>query len=474
MKELSIYELNQKLQSAEIKSADLVSYYQSKIAESDLNAVLNTDCHAIEHASLLEKKDFENSYLAGIPYLSKALISRKDFECNAASKMLHNFKPASSATVIENLDKAKAIFMGNCNMDEFAQGSSNEYSAYGACLNPWDDSRVPGGSSGGSAAAVAANLAPFALGTDTGGSIRQPAAFCGVVGLKPSYGRISRSGVMSYASSLDTVGALCRTVDDAAIILESIASKDFRDSTTTKSKVLKYYELLKKTPSKQKFAYVKEFFESDALDNNIRRETLRFFEEIRKEGHEVEEISVREFLFANAAYYIIAKSEGSSNYGRYDGIRYGHSSEFSKNSDEVFEKSRAESFGDEVKRCIMLGAYTLSASHIDTYYFKASRVRRLIKNAFDKIFNEYDALLSPVSPSLPFKLGSIKNPVEMYLADTYTTPMSLAGVPSISIPVSLIDKLPFAIQVSTEIYTEEKTLICASILEKIASFKPLS
>ncbi|HPO06119.1 MAG TPA: Asp-tRNA(Asn)/Glu-tRNA(Gln) amidotransferase subunit GatA, partial [Candidatus Gracilibacteria bacterium] len=426
---LSILELNQKLKNHEISAKELVQEHFKVIENQDpqIGAYLNLhqDEASLETSQIDQKANFDQ-VLTGIPFANKPVISIQGRECNAASKMLAGFKPVANATVINKLQDKQAICLGNTNMDEFAQGSSTEYSAYQKTANPWDLTRVPGGSSGGSAAAVAAHEAVFALGTDTGGSIRQPAAFCGCVGFKLSYGRVSRSGVFAYASSLDTVGIFSRSTEDAALVLNSIAGRDEKDLTTSPQIVPNYLEQLK-TPRKYKLALIKEFIDHPQLDPAIKEKTRQVLEQYQKEGHQIEEVSMPELEQAVSTYFILAKSEGSTNLHRYDGIRFGHHDEQAQDLNDLFTNSRSQGFGKEVKRCIMMGTYCLSAGSYDDYYLKAAKVRRVISNSFQKVFNTYDGIICPTSPFLPFKFGEkSSDPVAMYCADMYTTPASLA------------------------------------------------
>ncbi|MBT4937471.1 Asp-tRNA(Asn)/Glu-tRNA(Gln) amidotransferase subunit GatA [Candidatus Peregrinibacteria bacterium] len=471
MPSFTIKQAHEKLKNKEISAVELTQMYLNKIKENDSNidAYLNTfEESALKKAKEIDEKgDFSNP-LTGIPYANKPIIAIKGEECNAASKILKGFKPVENATVTDKLIHSGAIALGNANMDEFAQGSSTENSAYKKTKNPHDTSRVPGGSSGGSAAAVSSGECIFSLGTDTGGSIRQPAAFCGCVGLKVSYGRVSRSGVMAYASSFDSIGHFTKNVEDSALVLESIAGNDPKDFTTPKVEVPKYSEQLESNLKGKKIAYIKEFMEHESLDPKIKENTESVLRKLEQEGAIIEEISMKELNYAIPTYYILAKAEGSTNLHRYDGIRFGHAAKDAHNINEVFSKSREEGFGDEVKRCIMLGTYTLSAGYYDAYYLKAARVRRIIKEAFDKVFEKFDAIIAPVSPFLPFKIGEkASDPLAMYAADMYTVAANLAGIPSLSIPTGTIDGLPTAVQIMGKQFNELGILQIGKKLEAL-------
>ena len=475
---LTLKEAHEKLKNGEITSEQLVNAYFERIESTDEKVDAYLSLHkerAIAKAKEIDAKgDFSNP-LTGIPYANKALIQIEGEECNAASKILKGFKPTENATVTNKLKAAGAIDLGNVNMDEFAQGSSTENSGLKITKNPWDESRVPGGSSGGSAAAVAADECIFALGTDTGGSIRQPAAFCGTVGLKVTYGRVSRSGVMAYASSFDTIGPLTKSVEDAALVLEAIAGTDKKDFTTPDVEVPKYSEMLEGDLNGKKIAVIKEFMEAESLDGDIKQATEEALEKMKSAGAEIVEVSIPELNYAIATYYLLVKSEGSTNLHRYDGIRYGQASKDAKDIDQTFTLSRSEGFGDEVKRCIMLGTYTLSAGYYDAYYKKAARVRRLIKEGFEKVFESADAIVAPVSPFFPPKIGeNTEDPLAMYLLDIYTVPANLAGIPSLSLPVARVNDLPVNIQIMGKQFDEAGILQIGKQVEDLVNFERLA
>ena len=417
--------------------------------------------------------------LAGVPIAIKDNICIDGITTTCASKMLEDFIPPYNATVIEKLLKEDAIIVGKTNMDEFAMGSSTENSAFQVTRNPWDLERVPGGSSGGSAACVAAGLAPISLGSDTGGSIRQPAAFCGVVGLKPTYGLVSRFGLIAFGSSLDQIGPFAKSVKDAALTLQVIQGDDKLDSTTNKDNIhTEYLPTLADGVKGMKVAVPKEFFKS-ALDDEIKDSLLNTIELLKSLGAEVTEISLPITEEGLSAYYIISSAEASSNLARFDGIRYGYRPKVFSSVDELMLKSRTEAFGPEVKRRIMLGTYALSSGYYDAYYNRAQKLKKKIKEEFKKVFEEYDVILSPTSPTLPFKCGEkVSDPLQMYLADIYTININLAGIPAISLPVSKSKSgLPIGLQILGPHFGEEKIFKVAYAIEqevKITTLAPIA
>ncbi|MFC3283557.1 Asp-tRNA(Asn)/Glu-tRNA(Gln) amidotransferase subunit GatA [Litchfieldella rifensis] len=379
--------------------------------------------------------------LSGLPLALKDIFCTRDVKTSCGSKMLDNFVSPYDATVVEKLKAAGTVSLGKTNMDEFAMGSSNENSFYGPVKNPWDLSAVPGGSSGGSAAAVAAGLVPAALGTDTGGSIRQPAAFCGITGLKPTYGRVSRYGIVAYASSLDQAGPMARSAEDCALLLSAIAGHDLRDSTSVARGVPDYQSELGTSLSGLKIGLPKEYF-GEGLDPAVDiavREAVKVYESL---GASVREVSLPHTHHAIPAYYVIAPAEASSNLSRYDGVRFGHRCATPADLIDLYERSRAEGFGEEVKRRIMIGTHTLSEGFFDAYYKKAQQVRRLIRQDFLDVFEDVDVLMGPASPTPAFDLGAKKDPVSMYLQDIYTIAINLAGIPGISVPVGFSTSRP--------------------------------
>jgi aspartyl-tRNA(Asn)/glutamyl-tRNA(Gln) amidotransferase subunit A len=467
------------LERGDFSSLELTEYYLDRIKKIDkeINSFITvTKDRAIDLAKASDKRRSTGetlSVLDGIPYGLKDVFCTKGIKTTAASRILNDFIPPFNSTVYNDLEEKGAILLGKTNTDEFTMGSSTETSHFGPTKNPWDRDRVPGGSSGGSAAAVAADLCTFALGTDTGGSIRQPASFTSTVGIKVSYGLISRFGVISYASSFDTIGPLTKSVEDAAIILEELSGADYYDSTTIKDKPKKYSQKILSVDSLKgkKIGLPKEFI-GQGTDNEIKNKVEETIKLIEKLDGEVEEMSLPSVEQAIAVYYILVKSEASSNLARYDGIKYGYSKvkEGGKDLslDEIYSQTRENGFGDEVKRSIMLGSYTLSAGYFDAYYKKAAQIRTKIKEEFAKALTKYDLLLTPVSPVLPFKLGeNLDDPLAMYLVDVGTTPINVAGVPAISLPVGFSKKgLPIGMQFIGGLKNEEKIIEIASLLEK--------
>ena len=438
--ELSLAELREKLDNKEVSSVELTNYFLARIKEQnpELNAFITiTEQEALEQAK--EADEFINSPgdnfpLTGIPFAAKDLFLTKGIRTTAASKILDNYIPPYDATVIAKLKEQKAVLLGKANMDQFAHGSSGETSAYGATKNPWDKTRMPGGSSSGSAAAVAAGLAPWALATETGGSIRQPASLTGVSGWKPTYGRVSRYGVAAMASSLDSMGAMATSVKDLAMIAESISGHDPKDGTTGEREVPAYSKLLDANIKGMKIGVPKEYF-VDGMEAGVREAVEKAIEEIKNLGAEIVEVSLPNTKYGSLVYAIVCPSEVSSNLARYDGIRYGHSTSEGGSLLDVYQKSRAEGFGDEAKRRIMTGTYVLSAGYYDAYYKKAQRVRRKILNEFEEVFKRVDILLAPSSPNVAQPLGNAaSDPLFGYIADQLNIPASLAGLPALSLP----------------------------------------
>jgi aspartyl-tRNA(Asn)/glutamyl-tRNA(Gln) amidotransferase subunit A len=405
--------------------------------------------------------------LTGIPTLIKDVICTKGIRTTCSSKILENFVPPYDATVIEKLKREKAIIVGKANMDEFAMGSSTEHSGLFPTHNPWDLSRVPGGSSGGSAAAVAADETIYALGSDTGGSIRQPAALCSVVGLKPTYGRVSRFGLVAFASSLDQIGPLTKDVTDCALVMNAIAGYDPRDSTSVPRPVPDYTQRLIPDIKGLRIGIPKEYF-VEGMQDQVRAASQAAINKLQELGAEIDwEVSLPHSKYALAVYYILAPSEASANLARYDGVKYGFSERDASNVIETTEKTRQFGFGTEVKRRIMLGTYALSAGYYDAYYLKAQKVRALIKQEFDKAFEKYDALVTPTSPIVPFKLGEkLEDPMQMYLTDICTLPVNIAGIPAISIPAGFADNLPIGMQIMGKPFSEEILLRIAFAYEQ--------
>ena len=448
------------VKSGKLSLVENVKHFLKSIEEQkDLNAFnfVFAD-EAIKSAKLVEQKIKNNSHgkLAGMVIAIKDVLAYKDHPLTCSSNILKNFTSLYTATVVQKLIEEDAIIIGKTNCDEFAMGSSNENSAFGNVLNPVDKKRVPGGSSGGSAVAVAANLCDVSLGTDTGGSIRQPAAFCGVYGLKPTYGRVSRFGLTAFASSFDTVGPFAKNVEDAALVMEVISGKDENDSTSDKKEIPNYSSLLSEQ-RKLKIGVPKEYF-ADGLDEEIKTAILNIVDELKLEGYEVKEVSLPMTDYTIATYYILTTAEASANLARFDGARYGFRVSEYANLKEMYLNSRTEGFGKEVKRRIMLGTYVLSSGYYDAYYRKAQKVRRLIKEDFDKVFSEVDLLITPTTPTAAFKIGEKSDdPLQMYLSDIYTTSANLAGVPGMNIPIGKnSENLPIGLQILSQRFDEEK------------------
>lgn len=412
----------------------------------------------------------ENGALLGAPIAHKDLFCTQGVLTTCGSKILHNFKAPYDATVVAKLAAAGAVSLGKLNMDEFAMGSANESSHFGAVKNPWDTSRVPGGSSGGSAAAVAAGLVPAATGTDTGGSIRQPAALTNLTGIKPTYGRVSRWGMIAYASSLDQGGPLARTAEDCALMLGAIAGFDPKDSTCVDAPVDDYLATLNQPLTGLRIGLPKEYF-GTGLDSRIADAVLAVVEQLKKLGATVKDISLPNLQHAIPAYYVIAPAEASSNLSRFDGVRFGYRCENPVNLEDLYKRSRGEGFGAEVKRRIMVGTYALSAGYYDAYYLKAQKIRRLIKNDFVGAFGEVDVILGPTTPNLAWKLGE-KNadPVSAYLEDIYTITANLAGIPGLSMPAGFIDGLPVGVQLLAPYFQEARLLNVAHQYQQVTDW----
>mgnify|MGYP005783974791 FL=1 len=475
--ELTVHELQEKLKNKEINVSDITKAYISRIdeKEKDVQAfvtVLKEEALKKSEEVQAQFDNRENNALAGIPIGIKDNINTKGIRTTCSSKMLENFISPYNATVIEKINEENMITLGKLNMDEFAMGASTEYSYFKKTKNPWNLSRVPGGSSGGSAAAVAANMVPFALGSDTGGSIRQPAAFCGVVGLKPTYGLVSRYGLVAFASSLDQIGPITKDVKDCAILLNVIAGHDEKDTTSANIEKKDYTKALKNDVKGLKIGVPKEFL-GEGINEEVKSRILEAIEEYKKLGAIVEECSLDIAKYALASYYIIACAEASSNLGRFDGIRYGYRSKNFNNIKELYKNSRSEGFGEEVKRRIILGTYVLSSGYYDAYYKKAQQVRTLVKQEFEKCFNKYDVILTPTSPTVAFEFGSkSNNPLEMYMADICTVSVNIAGVPAISIPCGVDSNgMPVGLQLIGNNFAEETILNAAYTFEQQFKFR---
>ena len=472
--ERSAKELQESLHNGELTIADLTKEAFDRVEklDGDVQAFLALNKEqATAKAAELDKVPFEErGPLFGLPIGVKDNIVTEGLETTCASKILEGFMPIYDATVVKKLQEAGMVTIGKLNMDEFAMGSSNENSAYKTTKNPWNLNHVPGGSSGASAAAVAAGEVPFSLGSDTGGSIRQPAAYCGVVGMKPTYGRVSRFGLVAFASSLDQIGPITRNVRDNALLLEALAGVDPNDSTSADIPVPNYAAALDGNIKGLKIAVPKEFL-GEGVQEAARQSVLDALEVLKGLGATVEEVSLPHSKYALAAYYILSSSEASSNLSRFDGIRYGFRAEGVKNLMELYKETRAQGFGDEVKRRIMLGTYSLSAGTYDAYYKKAQQARTLIKQDYDKIFEEYDVIVGPTAPTAAFAIGkNIDDPMTMYANDILTIPINLAGVPAISIPCGFDGDLPLGLQIIGKHFDEETIYRTAYAYEKATDF----
>lgn len=471
---LTVHELIEKMQKNELTSSQIVEAYSKRIEEKEPEVdafITKTLEDAKNKAEEIDKKE-KKSKFAGIPIGIKDNICMTGVKTTCASKMLENFVSPYDATVIEKLNSEEVISLGKLNMDEFAMGSSTENSAIKVTKNPWNLNKVPGGSSGGSAAAVAADMVPWALGSDTGGSIREPASFCGVVGLKPTYGLVSRYGLVAFASSLDQIGPITKDVTDCAMLLNLIAGHDEKDSTSANRPNEDYTKALTGDVKGIKIGVPKEFF-GEGINEEVKKSLEEAIEKYKKMGAIVEECSLDVAKYALATYYIIACAEASSNLGRFDGIRYGYRTKNYTNLKELFKNSRSEGFGPEVKRRIILGTYVLSSGYYDAYYKKAQKVRTYVRKEFEKELSKYDVLLTPVAPTTAFDIGSkTNNPLEMYLADICTVSINIAGVPAISVPCG-VDKnnMPIGMQLIGNRFDESKILNVAYSLEKEIKFR---
>lgn len=476
--ELTVHELQEKLKNKELTIKEITEAYIDRIneKEKDVQAFVTelTD-EAKKSAEEIQNK-IENGEItgefAGIPIGIKDNICTKGIKTTCSSRMLENFVSPYDATVIEKINNENMIDLGKLNMDEFAMGGSTEYSYFHPTRNPWNLNKVPGGSSGGSAAAVASNMVPWALGSDTGGSIREPASFCGVVGLKPTYGLVSRYGLVAFASSLDQIGPITKDVRDAAMLLNIIAGHDKKDTTSTNRPKVDYTKALKNDVKGLKIGVPKEFF-GEGINEEVKEQLQKAIETYKELGAEVEEFSLDIAQYSLATYYIIACAEASSNLGRFDGIRYTYRTKEFKSLKEIYKKSRSEGFGPEVKRRIILGTYVLSSGYYDAYYKKAQQVRTLVMNEFNKGFEKYDVILTPTSPTVAFDIGSkSNNPLEMYLADICTVSVNIAGLPGISIPCG-VDKegMPVGMQLIGNKFSEETILNAAYTFEQKIRFR---
>lgn len=481
MIEKSVKELSEGLQKGEFSSVEITKTYLDRIKEKDDN--INSYVTVTEEQALADAKAADERIAAGnatlwtgIPFAHKDIFCTEGVRTTCGSKMLENFVPPYDATVVSNFKAEGAVCLGKTNMDEFAMGSSNETSYFGKVINPWstDEELVPGGSSGGSAAAVAARLAPIATATDTGGSIRQPASLCGLTGLKPTYGRVSRYGMIAFASSLDQGGPMARTAEDAAMMLNVMSSYDAKDSTSINRDVPDYTADLNNSIEGMKIGLPKEFF-SEHLSPELGDILQTAIKELEKLGATFKEVSLPNSGLSVPAYYVIAPAECSANLSRFDGVRYGHRCEDPKDLMDLYLRSRSEGFGDEVKRRILIGTYALSAGYYDAYYRKAQQVRRLIKNDFMSAFDEVDLILGPTSPSPAFGFGSKgDDPVQMYLEDIFTISTNLAGLPGMSLPAGMMNKLPIGMQLIGNYFDEARMLNVAHAFQQHTDWHTLA
>lgn len=475
MQQLTLAEIARALAAKEFSASELSSHLLARIKTLDpqLNSFISlTEELAMSQAKAADARRAagESGALLGAPLAHKDLFCTQGIRTSCGSKILDNFKAPYDATVVDKLAAAGTVTLGKLNMDEFAMGSSNESSYYGAVKNPWDLSRVPGGSSGGSAAAVAARLIPAATGTDTGGSIRQPAALTNLTGLKPTYGRVSRWGMIAYASSLDQGGPLARTAEDCALLLQAMAGFDAKDSTSVDQPIDDYLAALSQPLNGLRIGLPKEYFGA-GLDPRIADKVMAVVEALKKLGATVKDISLPNMQHAIPAYYVIAPAEASSNLSRFDGVRFGYRCENPVNLEDLYKRSRGEGFGAEVKRRIMVGTYALSAGYYDAYYLKAQKIRRLIKNDFVAAFNDVDVILGPTTPNLAWKLGEKNNdPVAQYLEDIYTITANLAGIPGLSMPAGFVDGLPVGVQLLAPYFQEGRLLNVAHQYQQVTDW----
>lgn len=475
---LTAVELGKKIKAKELSVADAVKASLDQIdrAEKDVHSFVTIDREgAFRRADEVQKQIDSGSLdgpLAGVPVAVKDNMCTKGMLTTCSSKILENFKPTYTAEAVRNLEKAGAVIIGKTNMDEFAMGSTTETSYFGVTRNPWNLEHVPGGSSGGSCAAVAAQECPYALGSDTGGSIRQPSAFCGVVGIKPTYGTVSRYGLIAYGSSLDQIGPIAKDVTDCAAILTAIASHDPKDSTSIERKGYDFTSALINDAAGMRIGIPKDYF-TEGLDAEVKEKILAAVRVLEERGAAVEEFDLSLVQYAIPAYYVIASAEASSNLSRFDGVKYGYRTEDYEGLHNMYKKTRSEGFGAEVKRRIMLGSFVLSSGYYDAYYLKALRTKALIKQAFDRAFDKYDVIIAPASPTTALKLGhSLSDPMKMYLGDIYTVSANLAGLPGISVPVGTDSKgLPIGMQIIGNCFEEKKIIRAAYTLEQTRTYE---
>jgi len=471
----TLSELSASLHNGDISSVELTQHYLDRIKKhnGDLNAFITvTEDNALKQAKAADQQLQQKTagVLTGIPMAHKDIFCTEGVRTSCASKMLDNFIAPYNATVVEKINTAGMVTLGKTNMDEFAMGSSNETSFYGDVKNPWDTKRVPGGSSGGSAAAVAAKLAPIATGTDTGGSIRQPASLCNLTGLKPTYGRISRYGMIAFASSLDQAGPMANNAEDAALLLNAMAGFDKRDSTSVERDVPDYTASLNDSLEGLKIGLPKEYF-GEGLDADVAATVETAIKMYESLGATIKEVTLPNTELAVPTYYVVAPAECSSNLSRMDGVRFGHRCEDPKDLTDLYARSRGEGFGEEVKRRIMTGTYALSAGYYDAYYLKAQQCRRLISDDFQQAFNDVDVIMGPTAPTTAFKLGDkTDDPVSMYLADIYTISTNLAGLPGMSIPAGFVKGLPVGMQIIGNYFDEARLLNIANRYQQLTDW----
>ncbi|ROS01245.1 aspartyl/glutamyl-tRNA(Asn/Gln) amidotransferase subunit A [Sinobacterium caligoides] len=476
MHTLTVAQIMAGLKSKAFSSVELTQHYLQRIAALDgrYNSYISvTTEQALAQAKVADQAIASGNAgpLTGVPIAHKDIFCTEGVRTSCGSKMLDNFLPPYNATVVEKFNNEGIVTLGKTNMDEFAMGSTNESSFYGASKNPWDTNMIPGGSSGGSAAAVAALLAPAATGTDTGGSIRQPAAMCGITGLKPTYGRVSRFGMIAFASSLDQGGPMTRTAEDAAILLNAMAGVDYKDSTSLEVPTEDYTVKLNQPLSGLRIGLPKEYFNAAGLNPAVAesvRQAIKVYESL---GATVKEISLGNTELAIPAYYVIAPAEASTNLSRFDGVRYGHRCDNPVDLEDLYTRSRAEGFGPEVQRRILIGSYVLSAGFYDAYYRKAQQIRRLIKDDFVSAFNDVDVIMSPTAPNPAFKIGEMSDdPVTMYAEDIFTIAVNMAGLPGMSIPCGNVDGLPVGLQLIGNYLAESQLLNCAHMFQQATDF----
>lgn len=477
---MGVFELSESLAQKKISSKEITEFYLSRIESMDknINSMISVNDKAIEAAEKIDEQRAKGESLspvAGVPYAAKDMFCTQGLLTSAASKMLANFIPPYSATVINKLNESGMVLLGKCNQDEFAMGSSNETSHYGVSKNPWNLEYVPGGSSGGSAAAVAARLSPMTLGTDTGGSIRQPASFCGVVGVKPTYGRVSRYGVVAFASSLDQAGPMALKVKDAALSLEHMCGQDPFDNTSADKDVPQWSKLISSNVKGKRIGVIKEYMNAE-VDDSVKEAWDKTLEALKHNGAEIVEVSISTSKLAIPVYYLVAASEASSNLSRYDGVRYGYRSDFesrpAKSLEDFYSRNRGEAFGEEVQRRILLGTFALSAGYYDAFYGKACQVRRILRDEYLNAFKKCDVIVSPVSATPAFKIGDrVQDPLKMFLNDYFTTATNLCGLPGMSVPINKDSKgLPIGIQITGNAFDEQTMFDVALNIEESFQF----